>query len=198
MSDQDDIQIVTRHIDRMGRRDFLRLSTYAAGLVAAGGLGLGARPALASSLPEGIAHMSADEYAVFHRLMQVLLPTDGSILVPPDTLPVLQTVDGGFLAGMAPHVLAAVKGGVAYFNQAPVASLGKPFTELTDGEATGFCDALAQSSEPPARGLFTALKFLVVTAYWAIPPAWEPTGFDGPVFERWKIDYAGNAPLPQA
>ena len=188
---------VAEDIQRMDRRDFLKLSSIAAGFVAAAASGL--VPAAAhAGVPDGISHMSESEYAVFHRLMEVLLPTAGSSLVPPGELPVLQTVDGGFLAGMPPHVLEVVKGGVAYFSKAPKDALGKPFVELSDAEAVTFCDALATSDQAPARGLFTALKFLVVTAYWAIPPAWAPTGFDGPVFEKWQLEYAGNAPLPQA
>lgn len=189
---------VAQDIQKMGRRDFLKLSSIAAGLVAAGAAGLVKPGTAMAALPEGINHMSESEYAVFHRLMEVLLPTEGSTLVPPQKLPVLQTVDAGFLAGMPPHVLKVVKGGVAYFNNAPKEAFGKPFTELSDADAVTFCDALAKSDEPPARGLFTALKFLVVTAYWAIPPSWKPTGFDGPVTEKWGLDYAGNAPLPQA
>lgn len=189
---------VAADIQQMARRDFLKLSSVAAGLVATGAAGFLVPGRAQAAVPDGITHMTASEYAVFHRLMEVLLPTEGSTLVPPQELPVLQTVDGGFLAGMPPHVLDVVKGGVAYFNEAPKAAFGKPFSELADADAVAFCDAMAASEEAPARGLFTALKFLVVTAYWAIPPAWPPTGFDGPVFDKWGLDYAGNAPLPQA
>ncbi len=189
---------VAEDIRLMARRDFLKLSSLAAGLAAASAGGLLVPGRALAAVPDGIAHMTPGEYAVFHRLMEVLLPTEGSTLVPPQDLPVLQTVDGGFLAGMPPHVLDVVKGGVAYFNEAPKAAFGKPFTDLSDADAVAFCDAMASSDEAPARGLFTALKFLVVTAYWAIPPAWVPTGFDGPVFDKWGLEYAGNAPLPQA
>jgi hypothetical protein len=185
---------VSEDIQKMERRDFLKLGAVASACVAAGMVSSSARAAV----PDGITHMSEAEYGIFHRLMEVLLPTEGSTLVPPQDLPVLQTVDGGFLAGMPPHVLNMLKGGVAYFNDAAKEPFGKSFVELSDQEATAYCDALATSVQDPARGLFTALKFLVITAYWAIPPAWGPTGFDGPVTEKWGVDYAGNAPLPQA
>ncbi|WP_238366141.1 gluconate 2-dehydrogenase subunit 3 family protein [Mesobacterium pallidum] len=191
-----DHSVVEAHIRGLKRRDFLRLSAVAAGLVAGSAL---LRPGAAlAQVPEGIAHMTEGEYAVWHRLMQVLLPTEGSTLVPPQDLPVMQTVDAGFLAGMPPHVLAVVKGGVAYFNDAAEGPFGAKFVDLSDADATAWCDALASSDEAPARGLFSALKFLVVTAYWAIPPAWGPIGFDGPVTEAWGLEYQGNAPLPQA
>ena len=187
----------TAHVRGYSRRDFLKLSSVAAGLVAVGATGL--TPGMAhAQVPEGIAHMTADEFAVWHRLMEVLLPTEGSTLVPPQDLPVLQTVDGGFLATLPPHVLAAIKGGVTYFNTAAADPFGAPFVELDDEKATAWCDALAGSDNEQARGLFSVLKFFVVTAYWAIPPAWGPVGFDGPVTERWGLEYQGNAPLPQA
>ncbi|MFK7858140.1 MAG: gluconate 2-dehydrogenase subunit 3 family protein [Granulosicoccus sp.] len=185
------------HISSYTRRDFLRISAVAVALSAAGLASVTPTSALAQ-LPEGIVHMSVDEYTVWHRLMLTLLPTEGSKLIDPETLPVLQTVDGAFLATLPPPVLEGLKGGVAYFNEAAKEPFGKPFVELTLDEAAQFCDALASSEEVPARGLFTALKFLIVTAYWAIPPTWEPVGFQGPVTETWGLQSQGNAPLPQA
>lgn len=196
-SRKDHVDQITDHIAKLDRRDFLRLSTVAAGLAATGLISFAPTSAVAQ-VPEGIAHMSADEYAVWHRLMLILLKTEGSALVDPETLPVLQTVDGAFLATLPPPVLAGLKGGVAFFNDAPKEAFGKPFTELSDSEASQYCDALASSDVIPERALFTALKFLTVTAYWAIPPTWGPVGFQGPVTEAWGLEYKGNAPLPQA
>ncbi len=185
------------HIQNLSRRGFLRTGSIAAALVASGVTSL-APTRLLAEVPEGIAHLSAAEYAVFHKLMLTLLPTEGTTLVSPEALPVLQTVDGAFLAPLPEYVLDGLKAGVAYFDEAPKAAFGKPFVDLDTAEAVAFCDALAASEEVPARALFNALKFLIVTAYWAIPPTWEPIGFDGPVTDKWGIDYQGNAPLPQA
>lgn len=188
---------VTKHISNLSRRDFLRVSAVAAGLAGTGLASVAPTPALAQ-VPEGIVHMTADEYAVWHRLMLALLPTKGTKLVDPEALPVLQTVDGAFLATLPPPVLEGLKGGVTYFNEAATEPFGKPFVDLNAQEASQYCDALASSDQVPARALFTALKFLTVTAYWAIPPTWEPVGFQGPVSEAWGVESQGNAPLPQA
>lgn len=196
-SGTDQFGVISDHIASMGRRDFLRFSTVAVGLAATGLASLAPTSAYAQ-VPEGIAHMSADEYAVWHRLMLVLLPTEGGPLVDPESLPVLQTVDGAFLATLPSPVLTGLKGGVAYFNEAANEPFGKSFVQLNDKDAAAYCDALASSEEVPARALFTALKFLTVTAYWAIPPTWEPIGFQGPVSEAWGLESKGNAPLPQA
>lgn len=193
-----DQKTVDEHLGGLGRRDFLRLSSVAAGIVAAGMGGTLSPRSAAAAVPDGIAHMSESEYPVWLRLMEVLLPTEGSSLVPPQDLPVLQTVDAGFLAGMPPHVLNVVKGGIAYFNDAAEGPFGAKFVDLSETDAIAWCDALAGSDQEPARGLFSALKFLVVTAYWAIPPAWGPIGFGGPISESTGNEYQGNAPLPQA
>jgi len=185
------------HVSQLSRRDFLKVSAIATSLFA---MGLSS-PSVADSgqvLPDGIKHMTVDEYHIWHRLMMALLPTEGSSLVDPGTLPVLQTVDAAFLSTLPPTVLKGLKGGIAFFNEAPKQGFGKRFVDLNEDEASTFCDALASSDEVPARALFTALKFLTVTAYWAIPPTWQPTGFQGPVSEKWGLEYAGNRPLPTA
>lgn len=187
---------VTRHLESLSRRNFLKISSMAVG-VAAAGTGLIAPGSAMAGVPEGINHMSETDHAVFYHLMEVMFPVQGTSLVPPQTLPVMQTLDGALLAMMPPHVIEGLKGGLAYFNDAPKATFGKSFTELSDTEAGEFCDALANADEVPARALITALKFLVAVAYWAIPPTWTPLGFDGPVTEAWGLKYAGNAPLPQ-
>lgn len=191
------LQNVAEAVEAIGRRQFLKISSIAAA-VAASGVASIAPNIVQASVPEGVNHMNADQYAIWHRLMQVLLPTKGSALVDPETLPVLQTVDGAFLATMPPAVLSGLMGGLAFFNDAAKEHFGKPFITLSDADAAAYCDALAASEDEGARGLFTALKFLTVTAYWALPPTWEPTGFQGPVTAEWGLDYAGNRPLPSA
>jgi len=183
------------YVENLGRRDFLRISAAAASLFACGSL-LQPMAALAA-LPSGINHMTESEYAVFRRLMEVMLPTEGTALLPTDKVPVLQTLDGALLATMEPHILKGLKGGVAYFNDGPMAAFGKRFVDLRDSDAIRFCDTWANSSEVPQRALATGLKKLVGLAYWAIPPTWAPLGYDGPVSKRWGLKSYGNAPIPK-
>ncbi len=183
------------YVENLGRRDFLRISAAAASLLACGSL---LQPMVAlAALPSGIKHMTESEYAVFRRLMEVMLPTEGTALLPTDKVPVLQTLDGALLATMEPHILKGLKGGVAYFNDGPMAAFGKHFVDLRDSDAIRFCDTWANSSEVPQRALATGLKKLVGLAYWAIPPTWAPLGYDGPVSKRWGLKSYGNAPIPK-
>lgn len=184
------------HIQRLGRRDFLKFSSVAASLALTGGL---LSPLSApATVPQEIKHLSDAEYAVFRRLVEVVLVTDGTRLVPVKDVPVLQTLDAALLATMAPHILAGLKGGIAYFNDGPQARFGKRFVDLDDAQARAFLDAWADSPELPRRALAVGLKKLVGLAYWANPPTWAPLGYDGPVSRRWGLQSLGNAPMPKA
>jgi len=138
------------------------------------------------------------EARVFQRLLDVMLPTEGSALLPPAQVPVLQTLDAALLATMPPHILAGLRGGIGYFNDGPKAGYGKAFVDLADADATAFCDAWANGTEVPQRALSMGLKKLVALAYFANPPTWGPLGYDGPVTRRQGIASLGNQPLPRA
>lgn len=196
-----DTSAALARIHQLSRRDFLKAAgglALASTVAASVGTGLlGASQALADMPPE-IRVMSTSEYRVMHRLMEVVLPTAGTTLVPPASLPVMETLDAALLDKMEPHLLAGLKAGIAYFNDGPRDEYGKPFIELTDTEATAFCDAWADSGEVPQRALAMGLKKLVGLAYWAHPPTWEPLGYGGPVSEKWGLASLGNAPMPRA
>ncbi len=186
----------TDYIARMGRRDFLKFSSIAAGLAAAVGTGLISSQTAFAGVPKGIQFMSESEYAVFRRLMEAMLPVNGTPLAPLEQIPVLQTLDAALLATMEPHILQGLKGGVKYFDEGPVATFNKRFVELSDVQAIRFCDAWANSNEIPQRALAVGLKKLVGLAYWANPPTWAPLGYDGPVSDKWGLTSQGNAPMP--
>lgn len=182
-------------IQRMSRRDFLRFGMAATGIAATGRL---LAPGSAqAALPAGITVMNESEYAVFNRLLAVMLPTAGSTLIPTAQVPVMQTLDAALLATMEPHILQGLKGGVQYFDEGPVARYGKRFTELDDATAARFCDEWANAPEASHRALAMGLKKLVGLAYWANPPTWAPLGYDGPVTQKRGLKSLGNAPMPQ-
>lgn len=183
------------YVEKLSRRSFLKTAGAVTG-VAIGMMVIPSAFAIAVA-PDGIKVMSASEYAVFHRLMEVMLPVQGSTLVPLEQIPVMQTLDAALLGPMPPHILAGLKGGVEYFNNGPVAMFGKKFSELTSEEAEKFCDSWANSNEVPQRALAMGLKKLVGLAYWANPPTWTPLGYDGPVSKRWGLKSYGNAPMPK-
>jgi len=179
---------VTTAIGALKRRDFVRLAGAASVIGFAG--------ATRAALPDGVKFMNDGEAAVFTRLAQVVLPVAGSPLASWTSDGLLQTLDAALLATMEPHILAGLKGGIAYFDEGPMATYNKRFTALADVEAVQFCDAWGNSSQPPQRGLAMGLKKLVQLSYWANPATWAPLGYDGPMTQRLAIKRLGNAPLP--
>lgn len=195
ISDPEVIDALAR-IDRLSRRDFLKFGVAAATTAALGATALTPRGAWAA-LPPGIKFMSESEHKVFARLLEIVLPVEGSALVPLKDIPVLPTLDAALLGTMEPHILQGLKKGIAYFNDGPLAGFGKRFVDLGNADAERFCDAWANSAEVPQRALAMGLKKLVGLAYWANPPTWEPLGYDGPVTKRWGLKSLGNTPMPK-
>jgi hypothetical protein len=175
-------------IARLSRRDFVRFS--AASLVVTGAAGTHA------AMPAGLKFMSESEAAVFAKLADVVLPVAGSKLVDLGHETILKTIDAALLGTMAPHVLAGLKGGIQYFDQGPVETYQKRFVQLSDEEATRFCDAWGNGALPPQRGLAMGLKKLVQLGYWANPPTWAPLEYEGPLSRKRGLASLGNAPLP--
>jgi hypothetical protein len=177
----------------LSRRGFIKAVTTIAAVVAA-------TPAINafSGILTDDNKMDELEQAVFSKLVQVCLPTEGTSLVDPATLPVVPTIEGALLAGMAPHIRQGLRGGIGYFNEGPKAEFGKNFVDLSDADAAKFIDQWADSDQPPHRALAMGLKKLSVLAYFAIPPTWGPLGYDGPVTEKAGIEVYGNTPEPKA
>jgi hypothetical protein len=191
-TESEQIELAVAAVQRLGRRDFLKLAAVGAGLAASGFF-----PALAqAAMPKGLRFISGTELPVFQRLTQVTLPVKGTKLASLDAIPVMQTLDSALLGGMAPHELQGLKAGVKAFEEAPLKAYGKRFSQLGDKEATAFCDAWCNSAVAMERGLVTALKKLITLSYWANPPTWAALGYDGPVSKRWGLKSIGNAPLP--
>lgn len=175
-------------LSTLSRRSFMRIS-------GAGALALGSGISFAA-LPNGVKFMGEAEADIFLRVAQVTLPVAGSQLLPWTPEGLLQTLDGALLATMEPHILVGLKGGMQYFNDGPKAVYGKRFTQLSDEEATKFCDLWSDSGQPPQRGLTMGLKKLVQLSYWANPATWAPLGYDGPMTKRLGLKSLGNAPMP--
>ncbi|TCK06990.1 twin-arginine translocation signal domain-containing protein [Marinobacterium mangrovicola] len=177
----------------ISRRKFLQTASMVAAAVSV----LPGINAFSGVLTED-SRMTDLERQVFGKMLQIALPTDGSSLVAPSSLPVQPTLEQALLAGMAPHIRQGLRGGIGYFNEGPVEQFGGTFVELNDADASRFVDQWADSNEVPQRALAMGLKKLTVLAYWAIPDTWAPLGYDGPVSDKWNLPSLGNTPEPQA
>lgn len=119
----------------INRRKFLQTASMVAAAVSL----LPAVSSMAGILTEE-AKLNDLERDVFAKLLRISLPTEGSSLVDPATLPVLPTLENALLAGMAPHIRQGLRGGIGYFNDGAVKAFGKTFVQLDDDKAARFCD----------------------------------------------------------
>jgi len=149
--------------------------------------------------PVKATYLTQPEQDVFVHLIKAVLPVEGTKLPTPEKAAVLQTLDSILLAGMEPHLLQELKGGIAFFNAGPKTSYdGRHFTQLSLEEARHFCDEWADADVPDKRGIVMGLKKLVGLAYWSNPITWPHLGYVGPITKRTNIPSLGNAPMPAA
>ena len=182
------------------RRRFLKYGFLgAAGLaaVAAGGFAVLRRSPLdAIDKPGHLVSLSQNEYHLFSRAIQVLLPLDGTQLTPLEQVPVIENID--HMLGLLPaHLRGDVGTGLGLFDNAAVLSgwHGRRFVDLDDQQAAAYFDAWSRGGTIQ-RALATLIKQFVYVSYWREPVTWPPVEFDGQVSDRWGIAYLGNAPLP--
>lgn len=178
------------------RREFLKAATLAVSAMALPAAYVHAASAAGEKV-EGIDHLDRAEYGVFAHLARAALPVEGTALPTIDEVDVMQTLDKALLAGMAPHVLAGLKGGVAFFNDGPKERFGgRLFTQLSLDEARRFCDEWSDAATPQQRGIVTAMKKLIGLSYWANPKTWTTLNYRGAFSSHTPIPALGNAPLP--
>jgi len=81
----------------LSRRKLLKTALWASAgtaLVVAGGFAwLRRSPVDELPAPDGLKQLSASEYHLFRRAIEVLLPTDGTLLTPVAQIPVIANID---------------------------------------------------------------------------------------------------------
>ncbi len=140
--------------------------------------------------------LSPSQQQLFQRFIAVLLPTQGTSLVPTESIPVLANIDHLF-AGLDAKVLSDLSGATTLFEYGSVLLGGhfSRFTKLDDAGAIAYIDSW-QNGNSIQRGIVTTLKKMVYASYWRDEKTWASVDYDGPVSERWGLPSLGNAPLP--
>ena len=179
------------------RRRFLRWGLGLSAAAVAGFALLRRSPRDATTLPSGFSTLTVQEYVLFGRLAQIMLPTSGTALPEPAQIPVAANADR-LLAGLRPDIRQQLGLGLALFDNAAVLTGGHfgRFVDLPDAAATAYLDSWVNSKSVPQRAIAGAAMRLVKTAYWQDPRTWVAVGFAGPVSRRLGIAMQGNAPLP--
>lgn len=183
----------------LSRRSVLKTGLWAvagASALAAGGFAL-LRPSPRDSLPvpAGLVHLQAQHYHLFSRLTEILLPTEGTALLPAAQVPVVNHIDG-LLDALDPAIRKQLLTGLALFDNAAVVTHFKRFVDLPDADALAYVGDWVNSGVMPKRALGFVVTKLTHTGYWMDSQTWPMVEFDGPVSRRWGIPSRGNQPLP--
>lgn len=176
------------------RRSFLKSSALVAGSIAGSSALTGCS---SSEVVTGLKVMTPMEKTVFEKLISVCLPTQGSILVSPQTVPIIANIDHLY-ALVDPKIRSDLKAAASLFEYGSTV-IGfhlKPFSKLSDDDAKAYIEKW-QVGATIQRGIATALKKLVYSSYWREDATWPPLDYDGPVSVKWGLAPQGNSPLPE-
>ena len=177
----------------LNRRAFLK-----AGLVTAIGTSTLLTMGCSSEAPldPGLKVFTPSQQALFARLVDVLLPTQGTAMADTRSVPVLANVDH-LLAGLEPKVREDLGAAMMLFEYGSLVLGGhfSRFTRLDDADAIAYIEDW-QHGNTIQRGVAATLKRLVYASYWRDEKTWAPVDYDGPVTVRWGLPSLGNAPLP--
>lgn len=166
------------------RRGFLKKGLVGAAVLAlGGGTALFLRPGKDWELPpEGLLALSAREYAVMMAIATQMIPVTGDF-------PSLQKVRLGFnadriLTKVDPTALKEMKQLLNLFENAlPNFLFGwrwSPFTQMTPSEQNAVLSEWLSSCLTVRRTGYTALRGLVLAAYFVRPETWAAVGYPGP------------------
>jgi hypothetical protein len=149
--------------------------------------------------PDELMHLSAAHYHLFNRLAEILLPTEGSDMLPAQAVPVAVRVDQ-LMLGIEPGVRKQLLTGLSLFDNMSVMRFrhAARFVDLTAEDATRYMDDWVNSPIFALRAVANAAGRLVKTAYWSAPETWPAIGYAGPVTSVRGITSLGNSPLPEA
>jgi len=176
------------------RRRFLKASALTLGTVSGSAALTGCS---ASEVAPGLKSLTPMEKGLYEKLMAVCLPTDGSILISPNSVPVIANIDR--LYGLLdPKIRGDLKAAASLFEYGAtlIGFHFKRFSQLTNEEAIAYIERW-QAGAAVQRGIATALKKLVYSSYWREDATWVPLNYDGPVSDKWGLASLGNAPLPE-
>lgn len=165
------------------RRGFLKQGLFGGAVLALGGAGLVFRQSKQVELPpEGLLALSPREYSVIWAIAARLMPIGGDY-------PTLEKVRVGFnadriLTRVDDTALAEMKQLLNLFENAlPNFLFGlrlTPFTQLAGADQDEVLGEWAHSRLALRRSGYTALRELVLAAYFVKPETWAAVGYPGP------------------
>lgn len=199
MTQQHALRVAAALQQGVTRRRFLKwtlIGTTGMAAVAAGGFALLRQSPLdRRPKPDWAEGLSRQEFHLFDRARVVLLPTQGTGLMPTDRVPVVRNVQRT-LDFIDPATRKDLAMAFTLFDNAAVFRHGMRFVDLTNDQARDWFDQWG-AGNTLQRTLATVVKQLTYSAYWRDESTWAAVEFDGPVSEKWGLAYLGNAPMPE-
>lgn len=182
-------------LEGLDRRSFLKGGLYL-GAGIASTLTLGGCSGSLPPVPKDIQHLSASQVATVERLIEILLPVEGTQLTAITQVPILKNVDamlGSMDESVRPDILMLFD----LFEYGPLISSNlSRFTTLSTEDAVAYIENWQSSGLFIQRAIMAAMKKFIYVSYWRDEATWTPVEFDGAVSNKWGIPRLGNAPLP--
>lgn len=179
----------------MTRRELLQRGIWGGVLLTLGGSGLLAlrRGAPAVLPPEGLKALNASQFSVLSSIAEALIPAVPGMPSVHD-IPVAARVDG-LISRMDPTVARELKQLLGLFDSALAGFLlgGRtaPFSRLSLEDRSRVLSDWQGSRLVLLRSGFSALRGLVMAAFYSAPASWPASGYPGPPT---GFDNAGLSP----
>ncbi|MGQ0503844.1 MAG: gluconate 2-dehydrogenase subunit 3 family protein [Myxococcaceae bacterium] len=165
------------------RRSVLKKGLTGGAILALGGTGLALRPsALVDAPRQALKILTLREYSILHALAHRLIPPLAGF-PSIDTVNVVANADG-IIARLDEGARAELRQLIGLFENA-LAGLffgGRitPFTHLSEADQDQVLREWQNSALVIRRSGFSALRSLLLAAYYASPLVWPSVGYEGP------------------
>jgi len=186
-------------IIRVGRRPVLKAALIGGAALAAG---VGGMASWLSTpvrqpvpLPAGLQILNPDEYQLLQRLVDVLLPQEGSGLFPSEQVAVVENFD--LIVNRTAYYFGILRHGIRLLDYSPlVTGYGCRLVDLEDRQLLSLVADWGDGNMIQ-RAVIGTIRRLLFVSYWRDERTWEPVGYDGPVSDKWGLQALGYAPMPE-
>ena len=186
-------------IIKVGRRPVLKSVLIGSAALAAGVGGLASwfstpmrQPV---PVPTGLQILNPDEYQLLQRLVDVLLPREGSGLFPSEQVEVVENFDR--IVNLTAYYFGILRHGIRLLDYSPlVTGYGRRLVDLDDDQLL-LLVADWGAGNMIQRAVMGTLRRLLFVSYWRDERTWAPVGYDGPVSDKWGLQSLGYAPMPK-
>jgi hypothetical protein len=167
----------------LSRRTLLKTGLIGATFVAAGSVALALQKPRQIDANSKYRVFSASEASVVAALAARLCPAAGSGAPGAEAVDLVSILDSR-LAVAEEEAVKGLKLALLMFDNALTGAVfgerARPFTQLSAAHQDRVLEGWRHSKVAFRRTLYRALAYLIMSVYWAEPPAWQRIGYAGP------------------